>query len=562
MRYGDVTVERDLAMPAADGTVLRADLWRPAGVRGPLPTLLSRQPYGKAQAQSLTYRQPAWYARAGYAVVIQDVRGRWASDGEFEPYAHEAADGARAVAWAADQPWSDGRVGMWGFSYAGATQLQAAAERPAGLRAIAPALTGDDFAEGWTFRGGALELAFVVPWAAFLAADTARRRGDAAAHARLLAWDAHPGPLCERLPLGDAPELRAHAPWLARWLAAEDADDPLWAAVRVADRRERIDVPALHLGGWFDSFLEGTLRNHAAMAGADQRLVVGPWGHIPWGRALGAWSFGAAAGPGVVDQAQLAFFDRHLRDSGDGPDDWLLAMRGADGEALDAWPPVARPQTLYLRSGGAANTADGDGALALEPPARAEPCDVFVADPAAAVPSAGGHSCCFADHAPIGPAVQTEIEGLTQVLCYTSPPLATSTLLAGAVELALHGQTDTPDGDWTAKLCVVDAAGVSMNVLEGVARLRAVVPAGTAVAGEVLELRVALGATCLRLAPGERLRLQVAASDFPRFDRNLQTGAPLGEGTLAGARVATRAVHHEPGALSHLVVPVVEGGWT
>lgn len=300
----------------------------------------------------------------------------------------------------------------------------------------------------------------------------------------------------------------------------------------------------------------------SARGAAEQRLVVGPWGHIPWGRSLGAWSFGSAAGPGTVDREQLLFFDRHLRGEGDARADWAYVMRGVpDGEALDAWPPPARIQTLYLHSAGRANTAAGDGTLEPEAPAGAQPCDLYLSDPAAPVPSAGGHSCCFPDHAPIGPVDQAMVEGLNAVLAYTSPPVAASTLVAGPVELVLFAQTDAPDGDFTAKLCLVDADGRAYNAAEGIARLRRVLPPGTAVANAVHELRIALGSTCVRLAPGERLRLLVASSDFPRFDRNLQTGAGLAVGTLVDAIVATQAVHHEAGAPSRVEIPVVEGGW-
>jgi putative CocE/NonD family hydrolase len=564
-RYGTVSVERDVRVPMPDGVALLADVWRPPGP-GPFPTLLSRRPYGKAQAQSLTFAHPTWYARRGYAVVVQDVRGRWSSEGDWEPFVHEAEDGFRTCEWLVGQPWCDGRVGMWGFSYAGATQLLAGIRRSPGLRAIVPVHTGSDYHEGWTYRGGALALAFCLPWAAFLAADTARRRGNAAALTALMHAYEHPDELCEALPLAEVEPLRSSgmAPYFYEWLAHE-RPDPYWRRISIEPRWGEIEVPALHVAGWYDIFVDGGVANFFGIRGAgrpEQRLHVGPWAHIPWGPRLGVWDFGPD-GRNLVDELQLRFFDRHLREEGG---DWqgvttYVLGRGENARFADWPPPEAEERWLFLDSAGRANTGGGDGRLRPEPPGGGQPPDLFVYDPAEPVRSAGGHSCCFAALAPMGPACQAGVEADNAVLCYTTEPAPARFLVAGEVHLELFAQTSAADTDWTAKLCLVDRGGRSVNLREGVVRARSTVAPGVSVAGEVRRSTVRLGHVCIEVGAGQRLRLQVSSSDFPQWDRNLNTGRPVGEGGLLDRVVATQAVWHAAAAPSRLRLPVVGQGW-
>jgi uncharacterized protein len=567
-RYGEVTVERDVPVSMPDGVHLRIDLWRPIGT-GPLPVLLSRQPYDKRQAQALTFAHPAWYARRGYAVVVQDVRGRWASGGDWEPYLHEADDGAATCAWLVDQSWCNGRIGMWGFSYAGATQLLAATRQPTGLQAIVPVHTASDFYDGWTYNGGALALSFILPWAAFLAADTARRRGDAGLETALLRASQQPDQLCQTLPLATVEPLHFSgiAPWLFAWLANEGGGD-YWQRRSMDDRWADIAVPALHVGGWYDAFIDCGIRTYQGLSAQpnppEQQLQVGPWAHIPWGPRLGGRDYGVDA-TDRIDRLQLAFFDRHLRDADHHPASAVTVYvlgRGRE-ERFPTWPPPdSQPRQLWLTSEGRANTADGDGHLLPGPPAGPQPPDLYVYDPAFPIRSAGGHSCCFADVAPMGPAEQTAVEDHTEVLCYTSPSLDRPLLLAGEVTLELWAQTSAPDTDWTAKLCVVGRDGRSVNLREGIVRARLAVDAGDrGVAGETRCYRIRLGHLCAELTTGERLRLQVTSSNFPHWDRNLGTGRPVGQGAMADRVVATQAVWHAADAPSRLTVPVLSGGW-
>src|SRR3954452_17453009 len=410
-----------------DGVVLRADVYRPPG-EGPHPVVLVRLPYDRTVAESdVGFAHPSWFARHGYLVVVQDCRGRHGSDGEWYPFRNEAEDGYDTIEWGARLPGANGRVGMYGFSYPGANQLQAAARRPPGLVAICPCFTTPQFYEGWTYDGGALALAFAASWSTFLALDEAKRHGDDAALGRLGAGlngiaDAYwTLPLRELHPLAGGPEGR----YFFDWVEHESYDD-YWRALAVEEDWSRVDLPALHVGGWYDVFVSGTIESFVQLTrrgAAPQRLVVGPWYHMPWSPLGGALP---TAGANVVDDAVLAWLDRFLKGSAAATDETPVTayVLGAGWRDLDAWPPSAtRAVDWYLHSGGRANSASGDGALSTEPPGD-EPADVFVYNPLAPVLSAGGHSCCLAALAPMAPVDQGALEAQKTVLVYTSEPLA------------------------------------------------------------------------------------------------------------------------------------------
>ena len=385
---GGVTLERDVPVPMRDGIVLRADVYRPE-TRRDHPVLLQRNPYDKTWAQGIVFQHPAWYARHGYIVVVQDARGRFASDGEFEPYRNEARDGADTVTWASTLPGSNGQVGTFGFSYAGATQLLAATEQPPGLRCCAPGFTGSDFYDACTYVGGALSHAFLISWVvSTLAPGDAAKRGDRVAAEALLRSATEIPSLYWTQPLRDFPLLKeaGAAPYFFDWLD-HDTRDEYWRAISIADRHDRIDVPCLHYGGWYDSFIEGTLANFAGLAeraGDDrslaQRLVVGPWAHMPWSRVCGVRSFGEEA-DNRIDELQLRWFDHWLKGEPERLDEApvsLFVMGENRWRDADAWPPSdVRVEEWFLRSSGRALSLSGDGLLSREGPGD-EPPDVYV----------------------------------------------------------------------------------------------------------------------------------------------------------------------------------------
>ncbi|MCC6222606.1 MAG: CocE/NonD family hydrolase [Thermoleophilia bacterium] len=553
----EVTVERDVPARMRDGVTLRADVYRPAG-DGPWPTLLMRNPYDKTYAQSGSgYAHPSWWARQGWVVAVQDCRGRFRSEGVFYPFVNEAKDGYDSVEWAARLPGADGRVAMYGFSYPGAAQLLAAAERPPSLVAICPGLTAGQFYEGWTYERGALNLAFAASWAAGLAAYTARTAGDGPEISRLEAvagstdWLSH-------LPLRKPPGLgRADAPYYFDWLEHPTYDD-YWRATAIDEDYSRIQVPGLHVGGWYDIFVAGTVRNFRGIAGR-QKLLVGPWQHGPWEPLCGGR---ADAGPRAVNDWQLRFLDEVVKGRVSGVFDApaTVYVLGDGWRDLDAWPPPgARPMEWFLHSGGRANSKYGDGTLSQEAPGD-EPPDVFVFDPLAPVASAGGRSCCDDALTPMGPRSQHAAERWGDTLVYTSAPLAEDLDLVGEVEVTLHAASTAVDTDFTAKLCRVDPDGESINLVQGIVRARyrrSLSEPELLTPGRVEEYRLALGPIGARIPAGYRLRLDVSSSDFPHWDRNLNTGGPLGVEGPEGAVVATQTVLHDRARASRVTLPVL-----
>ena len=290
-----LTVDRNLSVPMRDGTLLFADVYRPAAP-GRYPTLLQRTPYDKAALLTLS----SFVLRAtsvGYAVVWQDVRGRFASEGEFTPFVHEREDGEDTLEWLVSQPWCDGNVGMFGQSYLGLTQWQAALSRHPALNAIAPTVTADNYHDGWTYQGGAFELSFNYSWTiSNLIPNTINRRevDDASAaedYQRALDEVDAMTEGFARLPQAGQPLLAKYAPYYDDWLAHPTYDD-FWMGLDVSRGHARVSVPALNIGGWYDIFLKGTIGNFTGMrangatpsARAAQRLLIGPWNHAACGR--------------------------------------------------------------------------------------------------------------------------------------------------------------------------------------------------------------------------------------------------------------------------------------
>jgi uncharacterized protein len=566
--YPEITVERNVPTTMRDGVALYSDIYRPVSSE-PLPVILIRIPYDKTQAENVAYAHPSWYARHGYIVVCQDNRGRYASKGTWYPFRHEAEDGLDTIEWAASLPGSNGKVGMYGFSYGGATQLLAAAERPEALTTICPAMTASQYYEGWFYNQGAFATAFAVSWALSLGVNSAQRRGDdvtaaafATAFASAMNWHWF-------LPIAEHLALRGEdTSYFFDWLAHPTYDD-YWHQWSIDKDYSRLDVPALHVAGWYDIFLSGTIRNFLGMqqhAGSEesrkrQKLIVGPWYHIPWKPIAGQSAETATAN--IVDDWQVAWFDHILKDKWTGVLDspvTLFVMGEDRWHNFESWPPPgSTPTPMFLHSGGRANSKYGDGTLSFDEPGS-EPVDIFTYDPAIPNQSQGGHSCCFTFVAPIGPADQSGSEEWNGVLVYTSEPLSEDLLLIGDVEAELYASTSAVDTDWTARLCVVTPDGLSTNLQEGIvrARYRDSLTEPTQLEPEkTYRYRIELGPVGVRVAAGNRIRVQISSSDFPQWDRNLNTGSALGSEGLSAAIVATQVVFHNAEHPSHIVLPIV-----
>jgi putative CocE/NonD family hydrolase len=505
-------------------------VYRPEG-DDDYPVLLMRQPYGRRIASTVCYAHPAWYAAQGYVVAIQDVRGRGTSEGNFRLFANDQADGADAVAWAANLPGSTGAVGMYGFSYQGDTQLLAAAGGAPALKAIAPAMIGWDLRRYWAYENDAFCLAAGLIWALQLGAESAKLNGDSDAFHALYAASRAP-PFHDPVPARATvlERYRHYAPHYFDWLE-QDVASPSWADLSPCTHAEALTArgpPALFVSGWYDTHLPGTVaayRRYEQAAGAAARLVVGPWAHFPWGRRVGDADFGESA-IGEIDQLQIRWFDHWLK--GDDPQ----PINGAPVRLFDlgariwrdfaAWPD--RGEDWGLSSDGRAALDERAGALAPGPCAD-RGADRLVHDPWRPVPSIGG---AFAT--PPGPVDRTTIDARPDVLTYTSAPLTAPLQFAGAPEALLRLQSDSKSIDASCVLSRVDASGRAFHLTEGY-RHFAHAPDGAA--------SIPLRPVCATLQPGERIRLSVAGASFPNFPVNPGDGTDPAAARLDQARVIT-----------------------
>lgn len=544
MEYGRVriVVEHDLKIPVRDGVLLNADLYRP-DTGGPVPVLVRRTPYGKSGAPGGASVDGLRLVRSGYALLVQDVRGRFGSGGSFEPYWHEAADGADTVAWAVEQPWCDGTAGLFGRSYEAMAALLAAAERPPGLRAIAPHVAGSGFGEGWTHQGGAFQLGFVLYWVLYdLLLEGAGLTG---ADLEEVARAVDRIDELYRDPDGAAELLDRLAPYYRRW-RAHPGGDPYWRRAAPRESYPRIDVPTLHLTGWYDIFLAGALENHRGIqeCGNASRLIVGPWSHCVTGGIFPQRRYGLAADESNLDVTglHLDHFDRHVRGRDDvpEPDPVRLFVTGADEwRTVPGWPvPGTRGHVLHLHGRD----------LVPGPGPHAAGSDRIRHDPADPVPTTGGATALPGQFTggDCGPLDQREVEARADVLCFTGAPLPEPLTVIGDTVLTVYVTPDAAGADVTGKLVDVHPDGRAELLCDGVRRLAPGADTGSAPGGPV-EVTVALGAVGHVFRAGHRIRLEVAASNAPRFD--------VHPGVLAH-----HTVHHGGDHPSRLLLPCPSGG--
>ena len=573
-RSTSVSSETNVSVSMRDGVVLRADVYRPSG-GGRHPTLLQRIPYGKHSPRYRSmYLDPMRALDRGYAVVIQDVRGRHASDGEWYPYANEAPDGYDTIDWIASQSWSDGTVGMFGISYHGATQWLAATEGHPALKAIVPGVTADSYYDSWTYLGGVFQLFWISGWASGFVLDDFPPRSERHPEARALLrdWRRDPFAIANHLPLGDMPALRDVCDYYYDWLAHSTYDD-YWKSFAPREKYDKITVPALNQGGWYDGFIRATLRNYEDMqvqggselARSQQHLVIGPWLHqaLP-DPSAGNGYFGPSASGAAIDWhgMQLAWFDRWLRDENNGvdtdPSAYLFVMGANEWRAEEVWPPPdAETMTLFLRSGGRANTLNGDGTLSADPPAASEGSDHFLYNPANPVPTVGGaHLGGVITIFDVGVQDQRAVEARGDVLVYTSEPLECDTEVTGYVTLDLWAATTAVDTDWTAKLVDVHPDGSALNVCDGILRAsyrNSLESPSPIQADEAYRYRVEVGPTAMLFRRGHQIRLEVSSSNFPAYAR--YTGSPHDQS--AEMAPSTQTVLHDADYPSALLLPIV-----
>ena len=553
-----VSVQTNVRVKMRDGVSLVADIYRPKA-EGKLPVLLTRTPYNRKDPATGMY-----LASHGYVVILQDTRGRFDSEGEFYPFRDEAKDGYDTIEWAASLPYSDGRVGMFGGSYVGATQMLAASSKPPHLVGIFPYVTAMEYYEGWTYEGGALMQWFASSWSSGLAEDTVRRK--TAGLNRSKQW-------VEQLPAEDyrlfhAPAAAEVAPYFRDWVEHE-TNDEYWRRIRVSDFYGEMNIKGLHAGGWHDIFSGGSIRNFIRLqkeaptkeAREGQRLLVGPWAHAatsPEGK-IGDVTFGS--------QAVLNMNDTIVK--------WYdFVMKGKQNEFSTNEPvkifvmgdnvwrpekefPLARTRytKYFLHASKGAKSINGDGVISTVPP-KAERPDTYDYDPASPVRTIGGRLCC-GGLLP-GPFDQRPNESRTDVLVYSTPPLDRDVEVTGFITAELYAATSAADTDFTAMIVDVDPAGYARYLGDGIIRARfrnSTEKAEPIEPGKIHKYTIDLWATSNVFKAAHRIRVYISSSNFPRFNRNLNTG----EKTFGGTRMmkAQQTIYHDAEHPSAVVLPVI-----
>jgi putative CocE/NonD family hydrolase len=543
-------VEKNVMVAMTDGVRLSTNIYLPAP-EGSFPTLLMRTPYNKNHGE----KQARFFAGDGYAVVVQDCRGRVDSEGEFYPYATDGRDGFDTQEWVGKQSWSNGVIGTFGGSYVGATQWLAAPYGSRFVKAMAPVATFTNFYNN-LYLGGALRVKLISRWSASMTAPV---------RSQFEKIDFHQA--CLHLPLHRMDELFGWEVPMLRDMVFNNTYGSYWKKLGVEDQLHLLDLPAYHIVGIYDFFDSETIKSYKMMvhraktehARRNQKLVLGPWDHSTIGSLVGEVDFGPKAALDM-DAELKRWFDRHLKGVDNGIDreppvryfvmglnDWRLAYR---------WPPQAtRHVDYFLASGGHANTLDGDGTLSKQVPTDSGE-DTFVSDPEQPIPSKGGKDAEPSYVAHLGPWDQRGIEKHPNVLVYTSPPLVHDIEVAGPVTATLYLATDAKDTDVAVKLVDVFPDGFAQNVASGILRgrfresnrdLQLLVP------GKIYEWRVDLTHTSNRFLKGHRIRLDVTGSNFPIYDRNPNTGGgPEDTGTFA----SRQELFHSRAHPSRVTLPV------
>ena len=539
--------EADVKAPMRDGVQLAANIWRPKA-EGRYPVILMRSPYGKPDEESGEAKR---YTAAGYVMVVQDCRGRGKSDGAWDPCRYDVEDGFDTQEWLAKQPWCNGDIGTAGPSYLGWTQWATAANASKHLKAMVPIVPFDS-AYDIAHSGGAFQLALQMGWGTVVGGVMLgpEKLAEAFRHLPLNTF-------------GD--QFEKKIPYLNEWVAHTSYDD-YWRKRSIQSQYSAVTVPMLNIGGWFDIFAKKTIEmpsqvrasSQDRQARRNQFVVIGPWGHGAGGRKIGGLDFGADA-TFKVGEWQFKWFEYWLKGRETGVQDWpayhLFVMGANRWRDENEWPlKRTRYTSYYLHSAGKANSLKGDGSLSLTVPSQ-EPADQFTYDGDDPVPTSGGNNLIGA---PAGPLDQSKVEERDDVLVYSTAPLEQDVEVTGPVKMLLHAASSVQDTDFTAKLVDVHPDGKAYNLCDGILRARyregldKEVPLQP---GKAASFEIDLWVTSNVFLRGHRIRVEVSSSNFPRFDRNPNSGKPFGTDTeLLSAK---QMIFHDAGHPSHLVLPVI-----
>jgi len=580
MEQGGIIVEKNIPCKMKDGTILYADIYRPKE-KGRFPVLLTRLPYGKdLPFYSHRYLDTNRLVEKGFIVIIQDVRGRFQSEGDFHSFNQEAEDGYDTVEWAASLSYSTGKVGMFGLSYYGYTQLLAATKKPPHLTAIFPAMTLNDQRNGIIYRNGVFALGLFETWIleSILPNWLKRNYKNQKKQSEMLRtladslnqinnWFAY-------APINTLPPIKAlgEVNFFFEPLSHPIEDDDYWRGSSLVDKYEDLQLPAYHLAGWYDCFLGPTLENYVEMAkvnnqkGNKQKLIIGPWGHGSFSSIQGERSFGVhASGEWInleedITDLHIRWFNYWLKgietNIGKEPPVKIFVMGINEWRDEMEWPLARTVYTeYYLHSDGNANTNNGDGRLTTVKPAD-EKSDSFIFDPKKPVPSKGGGTL-FAGPLTMGPLNQSEIEQRQDILIYTSEPLTEALEVTGQVKVKLWASTEAKDTDFTAKLVDTAPNGNAFILSEGIvnAKYRNGYLPEEELNGEIVEYEIDLWSTSNVFLPGHRITLEISSSSFPQYAPNRNTGYSVI--VSSETKKVCQTIFHNAQFASRLILPVI-----
>ena len=581
-----IAVDFDVPAKMRDGTVLRANVYRPVG-EGKWPVLLTRLPYGKDFPLGSSIMDPVQVAQRGYVVIVQDTRGRLTSEGDWIPFVNEALDGVDTIEWASKLHYSNGDVGMYGASYFGFTQWAAAVHAPPALKAMVPLVTWNDPMNGLYFRGGALELGLAGNWQLVMGIDVLvrRHRGDPKALGQSIYMLAKEIDALETtgyasLPLKEFTPLKRQniAPFFFENFARPmDREHEQIKPLTIVGKHENVTVPTFNIGGWYDIFLKDTLSNFKIMReqgstpeARQSKLLIGPWTHSGYTNPIGELNFGFASTSAFIDlqidltSLQVRWFDHWLRgiDTGmlkEAPIK-LFVMGANVWRDEQEWPLARAVDTpYYLHSSGQANSLNGNGLLNTEVPGT-EPPDQFDYDPAHPVSTRGGALLMSVEYRP-GAFDQRPTESREDVLVYNTPALEQDVEVTGPITVHLWAASSAPDTDFVARLVDVHPDGYAQNLTDGIIRARyrnfarGEEQPSLIEPGKAYEYEIDLWATSNVFKEGHSIRLDITSSNFPRWDRNPNTGHDFGaDDELA---VAHQTIMHDRDHPSYVVLPIV-----
>lgn len=558
--------EKNIMISMRDGVRLATDIYRPEA-NSRFPVLIARTPYNKDYTDPSITR----FVDAGYVVTVQDVRGRYSSEGNFIPYEYETEDALELYKWLRNQPWCDGNLGTFGGSYLGGTQWLPARKNPDGLKAMIPEVTFDDLYSGCCYQGGAKVLHDLRWTVESIIPDAIRRSLGNSENSDIELPDTYA--VLNELPMAAHPAIKKYGSFYLDWLDNFTACD-FWRKNSPNSGYQNITVPALNISGWYDIFVSSTLNNFNRMkqsGGSEnarkyQRLIMGPWSHMNFTGVFPEISYGENSSAQSIDlvQIKIDWFDRWLKgaDKTDGTDlpvkIFVMGINQWRDEA--AWPlPDTKYKSFYLHSGGNANSLNGDGVLS-EAICAQEASDCYTYDPMNPVPTIGGQVILPGENA-IGPRDQHDAEIRDDVLVYSTAVLEKPVEVTGPIQLKLFASSDSLDTDFTAKLVDVFPDGRAILLTDGIIRARFRESFETAILLEpevIYEFTIDMGATANVFLPGHRIRLEVSSSNFPKFNRNSNTGGNIPHETAEEYKPAINRVFHDKANCSQLILPVIE----